>query len=97
MVREYEIEGRTVWLCAVNGKNRCYWKYRNALRYGDIASNYRQTLSRAAEESRVESILVATARSGPFIRGSKEWEQRERARAALGCGCLSFGAVDDSA
>ncbi len=37
--------------------------------------------------------LVEIAMSGPLIRGTPEWDQRESARAALGCNCLSFGSI----
>lgn len=30
---------------------------------------------------------------GPLIRGTKEWDDRERARRSIGCRCLSFGSV----
>lgn len=32
----------------------------------------------------------------PFpIRGTDEWDRRERERMVKGCHCLSFGSVDD--
>lgn len=55
------------------------------------SSEYQQTLGRAAESGRCEAILRATVERGPLVRGTPEWDERERARAALGAKCLSFG------
>lgn len=57
------------------------------------SSDYQQTLGRAAESGRCEAILRATVERGPLVRGTPEWDERERARKALGAKCLSFGKV----
>lgn len=33
---------------------------------------------------------------GPLIRGTQEWEDRELARAVLGCRCMSHGTIAEA-
>lgn len=106
-VQAYSFQGKeAVNLCAPNSECRCYWKFKNKVANeaerdeppkrklnGKPRPNYRETLSRAAESARVEHILRPILNRGPLLRGTPEWDERERARAAVGCGCLSFGAL----
>jgi len=58
------------------------------------STNYQKTLSRAHREAQAEHELFRLIGGIPPRRGTPEWDQRERARAALGCWCLSFGDLD---
>ncbi len=59
--------------------------------YGSDA--YRKTLAKAHAEIARDSDLKSCIARGPLIRGTPEWEERERARKAMGCKCLSFGTL----
>lgn len=40
--------------------------------------------------------IYGLLRKGPLLRGTREWEDRELARQAMGCRCLSFGTVAEA-
>ena len=40
--------------------------------------------------------LYDIVRRGPLLRGTQEWEDRELARRALGCKCMSHGTVAEA-